>query len=137
MENTNAESNEQERGCLLTSVLSLSLLGALFNSFFSVAFLVVNFPKRLGEVEYWAFLIFAIISIYGIYAICRTFKMKKKYGYRLLGVMGLTSVFLVVGAFCPMPVTEEQKAGAGWMLIFAMICAIFAIIVACYLKKMK
>lgn len=138
MDNDNMPSQEKkERGCFLSCVLVLSLLATLFNAFFSGSYLVVNAPERFSEVEYWLFFVFFAVSIYAIYCVIVTFKMRKKGAVGLLVAMAMTIAFLLLGALYEKPTSEAAKSGAGWMLIMAVGCLVCAVVVALHLKKME
>ena len=127
---------KRERGCLLTTVLVLSLLGAVFNAFFAGSYAVVNAPQRLNELEYWLFVVFLVVSIFAIYSIFVTFKMKKRGAIGLLIAMAITIAFLLWGALDEEPASDAAKSGVMWMLIMAAGCFVCSIIVALHLKKM-
>ena len=137
MDNENSVTKKDEKGCLLTGILLLSIVGALFNAFFNGAWVCVNTPQRMNEMEYWVALVFLVVSLVAIFCVFATFKMRKKGAYGLLSTMVLSAAFLLYDALSKTPASESAKAGAGWMLFMAIGTIICAIILAFHLKKME
>ena len=134
---TTVNENKQERGCLLTGALLLSLLGAIFFGFVSGAYTIANTPERISELEYWLSMVCFLASLYAIYCFFFAYRMQKKGAYGLIAAAAVTVVDLLLDVFLKPPTNDLVTSGAGWMLLSVIGCVIFSIIIAFNIKKMK
>ena len=134
---TTVNENKQERGCLLTGALLLSLLGAIFLGFVSGAYTIANTPERISELEYWLSLVCFLASLYAIYCFFFAYRMQKKGAYGLIAAAAVTVVDLLLDVFLKPPTNDLAKSGARWMLLSVIGCVFFSIIIAFNIKKMK
>ena len=131
------EETKKERGCLLTSALVLSLLGALFNAFLTGAYTIVNTPQKLNQLEYWLSVVCFLANAIALFYIYFAFKMQKKGAYGLLAMAAITVVTLLLDVFLLPPINDLAKSGAGWMLIMVMGCILCSVVIASHIKKME
>ena len=126
------------RGCMLTGVLILALLQALFVALFSGlgAASYISEPKA-QIIPLIGSIIFFVISVYSIYANIGTFKMKRKAAIGLLVTLGVFLLFYLYVLFSQKPETDEQKAGAGWCILFILVNFVCMAFIGLNFKKMK
>lgn len=102
---------------------------------------LASFSNFIDDTSSWNMLIlgivFLVVILYSFYSIIGSFKMKKKAGYGLIFVLLCAIAYYLFVAFYQKPVTDEQKAGAGWSLISVAFNLISLAVVAFSLKKMK
>ena len=122
---------------MLTGVLVLSLLGAIFNAFISGGYTILNTPQKMNQLEYWLSLVCFLASIYAIICCFFAFKMQKKGAYGLIATAAITVVDLLLDVFLFPPVNDAAKSGAGWMLIMVIGCIFCGTVIAFHIKKME
>ena len=139
----NTQSNE--RGCLLNGVLVSLLLGMGFLAVTMGGVLYsgltsgepIKIPALIRTVSIF------VVATFAIFAIIGTFKMKKKWGYALLGVLAVLFIFFFWVAFGNgMPfgnpdLTDQQKSGVDMSITTCVYDILCAVVIGLSLKKMK
>lgn len=136
----NATPQETERGCLLTGVLVTLLLGMSTIAIIMGALLCTT---TLEGYKFGETLAIFVVSVFAVFAIIGTFKMKKKAAISLLAVLAVSFVFCFWVAFLsgnsPFSgnLTEQQKSGVGWCIITCAYDVLCCVAIGLGLKKMK
>ena len=138
MEQQTPTTQKTDRGCMLTGILLLSLLGAVIGILFGAggAYGCIE-RKEFSNIHMWISIIVLLANLYALYAIFKTFKMEKKGAKGLLAAIAVNFLFFLYVAFSKTPTTDEEKSGAGSALLFAIICIVAAIIIGLHMKRMK